>query len=65
MTDPRRAIPPVERLLDSDAFALLQGRYPRARVLEGLRQELAKARDRAANGASDDLSDPEPFARAV
>jgi L-seryl-tRNA(Ser) seleniumtransferase len=65
MTDPRRAIPPVERLLDSASFAALHGRYPRARVLEGLRQELARARDRATSGASEDLSDPEPYARAV
>jgi L-seryl-tRNA(Ser) seleniumtransferase len=65
MTDPRRAIPPVERLLDSASFASLQGRYPRARVLEGLRQELASARDRATGGGSEDLSDPEPYARAV
>lgn len=38
MTDPRRAIPPVDRLLSSDAFAPLLARAPRALVTRALQQ---------------------------
>ena len=39
-TDPRRRIPPVDRLLDSPAFAPLLARYPRGRVVHALREAL-------------------------
>ena len=66
MSDPRRGIPSIDRILEAPAFLALQGRYPRARVLESLRLELASVRERAADGpASRDLADPEPYARAV
>jgi L-seryl-tRNA(Ser) seleniumtransferase len=44
MTDPRSAIPSVDRLVASDDFAPILARYPRARVVEAARRAVAHVR---------------------
>ena len=67
MSDPRRAIPAVERLLSSPAFAPLLARAPRAWVTDAL--QTVQARVRAALGGSraagPELADPAWYAARV
>ena len=46
MSDPRRLIPSVDRLLETLPFRELQERFPRERVIGRLRAELDRARSR-------------------
>jgi L-seryl-tRNA(Ser) seleniumtransferase len=61
--DPRRAIPSLDRLLASPAFAPLLARMPRAVVAEHARRETARLRETPDPQAR--LSDPEWFAARV
>lgn len=64
MTDPRRFIPPVDRLLESEAFGGLAADYPRQRVVAAVRRVLeAVRREAAADAGPPDPSDPVPYAR--
>jgi L-seryl-tRNA(Ser) seleniumtransferase len=65
MSDARRRIPSVDRLIDAAAFDALRARFSRPRVVDALREELDRVRGLARNGADRDWSDPEPYARAV
>jgi L-seryl-tRNA(Ser) seleniumtransferase len=65
MTDARRRIPSLDRLVDATAFDALRARFPRRRVVDALRKELDRFRALVRDGADGDLSDPEPYARAV
>jgi L-seryl-tRNA(Ser) seleniumtransferase len=53
-SDPRRAIPSVDKLLTAPEFAALLDRHPRSRVLDALRATIADVRagDVAADGGS-------------
>ncbi len=51
MTDPRRRIPSVDRVLASNAFAALLARHPRQRIVRHLRSALDHAREELARGA--------------
>ena len=51
MTDARRSIPSVDRLLSSDAFAELQRQWPRDLVVSALQHELAELRAAIAAGS--------------
>ncbi len=66
MTDPRRAIPSVDRLLGSAAFAELVGAWPRRRVVDALKTVQAEVRQRVAAGeAAQGLEDEATYASAV
>jgi L-seryl-tRNA(Ser) seleniumtransferase len=54
MTDPRRAIPSVERLLSTDALQPLLARQPRSRVVEMLRLIQDEQRDGSNGGVPHD-----------
>lgn len=56
MSDPRRAIPAVDQLLESEAFAPLLERTSRARVRELLEEVQRELRASLASGASDGAS---------
>lgn len=60
MTDPRREIPSVDRLLGSDAFAGLLAGSPRALVVEAIHevQESLRAALVAGDGAPAELAEP-------
>jgi L-seryl-tRNA(Ser) seleniumtransferase len=64
MTDPRRAIPSIERLLGSPALTPLLEREPRALVVEALQEVQATLRARLGAGAdpAGDVSDPSWYA---
>jgi L-seryl-tRNA(Ser) seleniumtransferase len=65
-TDARRAIPSVDRLIEAPAFDALKARFPRARIVEGLRRELDVVRSQATDGGVfGDVADPIRYARAV
>jgi L-seryl-tRNA(Ser) seleniumtransferase len=64
--DLRRVIPPVDRLLASDAFAPLLRSMPREQVLAALREVTAHARSDAGRTATRaDLADPRWYAERV
>ena len=66
MTDARRAIPGVDALLESSAFAALLERYPRHRVVGATRAALDDVRSSVAEGADpSDLAEPGPYASDV
>jgi L-seryl-tRNA(Ser) seleniumtransferase len=66
LSDARRAIPSLDRLIDAPAFRGLEARFSRARVVDGLRKELERVRALAADGGgAGDLANPEWYARAV
>ncbi len=69
MSDPRRAIPSVDRLLEAPAVDALQRRFGRERTLHHLREELERARRGAGRGPGPDLpddpADPAYWAGAV
>ena len=70
MTDPRRLIPSLERLLESQAFADILEAHPRGLVAEHLRTEVDRVR-REIGGAVDsgdlpvDVEDPQFYASGV
>ncbi len=51
MTDPRRRIPSIDSLLADAAFAGLLERYPRGRVVHGIRLAVDELRSRIRSGA--------------
>jgi L-seryl-tRNA(Ser) seleniumtransferase len=53
MTDPRRRVPGVDRLLATEAFQGLLGRYPRARVLDATRTVLDEIRGELDGGVAE------------
>ncbi|CAN5863770.1 L-seryl-tRNA(Sec) selenium transferase [soil metagenome] len=67
MSDPRRRIPSVDRLLGSEAFAALLRERPRDLVVATLQEELARVRDTLGGQHLDldVLGDPEWFALRV
>ncbi len=66
MTDPRRSIPPVDRLLEEPALVELQTRYSRDRVLRHLRAELELVRSGSRSGRGEGGFDtPDRYARAI
>jgi len=66
VSDPRRQIPSVDRLLESAPFQGLQERYPRDRVVARLRLEVDRVRRLVAEaGGPEEVGDPTPYARAV
>jgi L-seryl-tRNA(Ser) seleniumtransferase len=50
MTDPRRAIPSVDALLEAPAFAALLGAFPRERVVEAVREAVRRVREEMGAG---------------
>ncbi len=63
MTDPRRLIPGVDRLLEAPELGDLLGRYPRERVVVRLREAVASVRDRMDRGqAPESPGDPGLYA---
>ena len=66
MTDPRRFIPALERLLGAEPMRALQARFGRERTVERLREALARARDGSpGDGDEDAFADPDRYAREV
>jgi L-seryl-tRNA(Ser) seleniumtransferase len=67
VTDPRRAIPGLDRLLGSEAVAPLLEEWPRERVADALRGALDEARRGVPEGDADpgDLDDPARYAAAA
>ncbi|HSH76895.1 MAG TPA: L-seryl-tRNA(Sec) selenium transferase [Longimicrobiales bacterium] len=66
MTDPRSRIPSVDALIGSVEVGGLLARYPRARVVDALRETVAEVRSRLGGGESDqDISSPELYARGA
>ncbi|MGH7449071.1 MAG: L-seryl-tRNA(Sec) selenium transferase, partial [Longimicrobiales bacterium] len=65
MTDPRRGIPSVDRLLLNDAFAALQREWPRELVLSALQDELAALRAQVQHDAPEADMDPTRIAARV
>lgn len=65
MTDARRSIPSVDRLLSSDAFAELQRRWPRDLVVSTLQDELAALRLGVAPGSTPEQWDEAALAQRV
>jgi L-seryl-tRNA(Ser) seleniumtransferase len=66
MSDPRSAIPSVDRLLASAEFGMLLGRYPRARVLDAARRSVDDVRARIARGESvGDVGVPASYAQGA
>ena len=45
MTDPRRYIPALERLLGAEPIRALEARFGRERTVQRLREAVARARD--------------------
>jgi L-seryl-tRNA(Ser) seleniumtransferase len=64
MSDSRRRIPALERLLEADPIRALQDRFGRERTVAQLRAVVASVRGRAADGDGD-LADPALYAREV
>ena len=66
VSDPRRSIPSVDRLLETSPFLALQERFSRERVTGRLREELERVRERLARGGGAvDTDDVVRFARVV
>ncbi len=66
MSDPRRRIPALDRLLEAEPLRALAARFGRERTAALLREALARARERPdADGDGGALADPETYARAV
>jgi len=66
MTDPRRFIPALERLLGAEPMRALQARFGRERTVKRLREALARARDGSpGDGDEDAFADPDRYAREV
>src|SRR5690606_21649144 len=62
VTDPRRAIPPVDRLLSSPAFAALLAQQPRALVVEALQTVQDDVRAQVAAGGTPPSADEQWYA---
>src|SRR5690606_30473029 len=62
VTDPRRAIPPVDRLLSSPAFAALLAQQPRAIVVEALQTVQDEVRAQVAAGGAPPSADEHWYA---
>jgi len=66
VSDPRRGIPSVDRLLEAPVFGSLLERYSRARVADGVRREVERVRASLSAGVARlDMADPVSWARAV
>lgn len=66
MTDPRRQIPSLEKILDSVAFSEILDQYPRSLVLNQLRIEVEQVRGETLAGESTEgVGDPRRYAAAV
>ena len=66
MTDPRRYIPALERLLGAEPIRALEARFGRARTVQRLREAVAHARDGSPeDGDEDSFADPTRYAREV
>jgi L-seryl-tRNA(Ser) seleniumtransferase len=66
MTDPRRFIPALERLLGAEPIRALQARFGRERTVDRLREALARARASSpGDGDEDAFADPARYAREV
>ena len=66
MSDPRRQIPALERLLETEPLRALQLRFGRERTVDRLREVVARMRERAgADGDEGALTDPALYAREV
>ena len=66
MTDPRRFIPALDRLLGAEPIRALQVRFGRERTVERLREALARAREGSpGDGDEDSFADPARYAREV
>ncbi|HEX7118960.1 MAG TPA: L-seryl-tRNA(Sec) selenium transferase [Longimicrobiales bacterium] len=65
MTDPRRAIPSIDRLLASDAFAALLAGAPRTRVRDALQAVQHEVRRAAAGANAAPATDPAWYADRV
>jgi L-seryl-tRNA(Ser) seleniumtransferase len=63
--DPRRAIPSVDRLLASEAFAPVLADLPRDVVVAALQAETRRAREMAGTTAASTLADPQWYAERV
>lgn len=66
MSDPRRRIPGVDRLLEAPAFRSLRERYGPERLVPRIRAAVERVRNRLEGGQKlDDPGDPELYAREV
>ena len=66
MSDPRRRIPALERLLEAESLRALESRFGRERMVERLREAVARVRERVpGDGTDPDLADPMLYAREV
>ena len=66
MTDPRRHIPALERLLGAEPLLALQARFGRERTVERLREALDRVRGGpAGDGDESAFADPARYAREV
>lgn len=65
MSDPRRRLPGVDRLLESPDVEALLARWPRTRVVAALRTALEEARRDVGVAVPDDLREPSRYARAA
>lgn len=65
MSDPRRRLPGVDRLLESAAVEELLARWPRARVVAALRDALEEARRDVEARVPDDLQEAARYARVA
>ena len=65
MTDPRRRVPSVDRVLASTTFAGLLAEHPRRRVLHHLRSALDHARENLAHGSDPAAPRIDDLAREV
>ena len=66
MTDPRRRIPSLEQLLDTDEFSEILDQHPRSLVLNQLRTEVERVREETGAGESTEgIEDPRRYAVAV
>ena len=65
-SDPRREIPGVDRLLDTEPFRELEARYGRPRLVPFLRERVEAVRARLERGEPvEGVDDPAAYARAV
>ena len=66
MTDPRRYIPALERLLGADPIRALEARFGRERTVQRLREAVARAREGPpGDGDEDAFANPARYAREV
>ena len=66
MTDARRFIPALERLLGAEPIRALEARFGRERTVQRLREALARAREGSpGDGDEDEFSNPARYAREV